>query len=104
MTELTEKIISAIRRVPRGRVASYGRIAALAGNPKAARQVVRTLHIYSSQMDLPWHRILGGDGTIRLKAGAGMEEQASLLAEEGVELTVSRGGMSVKIDMERYGI
>jgi methylated-DNA-protein-cysteine methyltransferase-like protein len=104
MTELTESIIREIAAVPAGRVASYGRIAELAGNPKAARQVVRTLHTYSREYSLPWQRILGSDGSIRLKPGGGLEEQASLLAEEGVEFTVSRNGLSVKVDMERYGV
>ena len=39
-----EKVIDIIKKIPRGKVASYGQIAAYAGNPRAARQVVRTLH------------------------------------------------------------
>jgi methylated-DNA-protein-cysteine methyltransferase-like protein len=104
MTELTERIIEQIRGVPAGKVASYGRIAELAGNKNAARQVVRVLHTYSRQLDLPWQRILGSDGSIRLKPGGGLEVQASLLAEEGVEFSISRNGRSVKIDMERFGV
>lgn len=104
MTELTENIIKAIQAVPFGRVASYGRIAELAGNPHAARQVVRTLHTYSSKFDLPWHRILGSDGKIKLGSGAGLEEQASRLAGEDVELKTARNGLSVTVDLERYGV
>ena len=102
MTEFSQRIIDAIRRVPPGRVASYGQIARCAGSPRAARQVARILHSSSHVQRLPWHRILGADGNLRLSLGAGLEEQASLLRAEGVELSVSHDGKQVQVDMERY--
>lgn len=103
MTELTARIIKEIRAVPPGRVASYGEIARRAGSPRGARQVVRVLHSYSASCNLPWHRILGKDGKIRLPPGGGLEDQAALLSGEGIELKVSRNGEEIRVDMGRYG-
>jgi methylated-DNA-protein-cysteine methyltransferase related protein len=87
----------AIRHVPKGRVASYGQIAALCGSPRATRQVVRLLHASSSRLNLPWHRIVNKQGCIVLARGCGFEEQTRLLRREGVR--VSRDG---RIDMDRF--
>jgi methylated-DNA-protein-cysteine methyltransferase-like protein len=75
------KIIAAI---PEGRVASYGQIAALAGNNRAARQVAWILHSSSQIHALPWHRVIGAGGRISLPRGRGYEEQRALLLNEGV--------------------
>lgn len=94
----TERACRVLRAIPRGRVASYGQVAALAGMPSGARQVVRILHSSSASARLPWHRVLRADGTIALGAGAGFEEQRARLAAEGVE--VSPGG---RVDLARFG-
>jgi len=96
-SETTATIVSIIKGVPRGRVASYGGIAAMAGLPNGARQVVRVLHSCSEKKALPWHRILRKDGTIALPRGAGFELQGKLLRREGV--AVSRDG---RVDMARF--
>ncbi len=87
-----------IRAIPMGSVCTYGGAAALAGNPRAARQVVRVLHTYSEKEGLPWWRIVNSRGMISLKPGFGYEEQRSLLEAEGIE--ISRSG---RIDLDRYG-
>jgi methylated-DNA-protein-cysteine methyltransferase-like protein len=74
------RLVSAI---PEGRVATYGQIAALAGNNRAARLVAWVLHSSSSE-NLPWHRVINAGGRISLKPGRGYEEQRHLLEEEGV--------------------
>lgn len=51
----TERVVEAIKRIPKGKVATYGQIATKAGNPFGARQVVRVLHTLSEKHDLPWH-------------------------------------------------
>ncbi len=56
----------------------------LAGNHRAARQVVRVLHSWSKKEGLPWHRVINGKGKISLKPGRGFELQKSLLEAEGV--------------------
>lgn len=93
----TDRVKRVIRKVPRGKVASYGQIAALAGNPRGARQVVRVLHACSGRDRLPWHRIVNSKGGISLKPGQGYELQKALLVDEGV--TFDRNDL---IDFERH--
>ena len=69
-----------IRSIPKGKVATYGQIAGMAGDPRGAREVVRVLH---TQKDLPWHRVLAAGGRITLP-GAGGALQRKLLEAEGV--------------------
>jgi methylated-DNA-protein-cysteine methyltransferase-like protein len=94
----TQLIIEAIKQIPKGRVASYGRIAAMAGLANGARQVVRVLHSSSEKEHLPWHRLLKKDGSIAFALGEGFELQRQLLEAEGVE--VSPEG---KVDLLRFG-
>lgn len=79
-----ESVIEIIRQIPRGKVATYGQVAALAGNPRAARQVVRALHSSSEKEQLPWHRVVNSKGRISLKPHYGYEMQKALLEKEGV--------------------
>jgi len=95
---LTTRIMEILRRVPRGKVASYGQIAALAGNPRAARQVVRVLHALSEKRGLPWHRVVNVKGQISLPPGGGFELQRAMLRKDAVK--VSPAGT---IDLAQYG-
>jgi len=79
-----------IKAIPRGKVATYSQVAALAGNHRAARQVVRVLHASSAKERLPWHRVINSRGGISLERGRGFEEQKRLLIREGVR--VNDGG------------
>jgi methylated-DNA-protein-cysteine methyltransferase-like protein len=96
--ELTEEIIEAIRDIPEGMVCTYGAIAKLAGNPRAARQVVRVLHTYGEKEELPWWRVINREGRISLKPGFGYEVQRELLEAEGVEF-----GAGERVDLKRFG-
>jgi methylated-DNA-protein-cysteine methyltransferase-like protein len=80
----TQKAKRIIKRVPKGKVATYGQVAALAGSPLGARQVVRVLHSSSRIDKLPWHRIINSSGKISLPPGGGYEEQKTLLLSEGI--------------------
>ncbi len=82
---LSAAIIKTLKRVPPGKVATYGQIAALSGNPLAARQVVRILHACSDKYRLPWHRIIGSKGKISLQRGLGYETQRAFLKKEGIK-------------------
>jgi len=73
-------IADAIRKVPRGRVSTYGAIAAAAGYPRNSRHVARVLNEVPG---LPWQRILGSGGRISLPRERGLE-QRFLLETEGV--------------------
>ena len=90
-------ILRTIAAIPRGRVASYGEIAARAGLPGRARLVGRILGDYSD-LQLPWQRVLRADGRIAFPAGSrGHREQRARLLEEGVAVT--RG----HVDLRRFG-
>ena len=93
----TARAVRIIRAIPKGKVATYGLVAAVAGSPLAARQVVRVLHTLSRKERLPWHRVIISRGSISLPRGAGFERQRALLRSEGVAVT---GAGSV--DMRRH--
>ena len=69
-----------VRRVPRGKVATYGDIAYAAGFPGAARQVAWALHAEGNGL-LPWHRIVGAGGKILLTGEHGFEQRMRLQME-----------------------
>ena len=97
MEPFTAVVKNIIKKIPRGKVATYGQIAALAGNPRAARQVVRILHSSSGKDKLPWHRVVNSQRRIGLPPGSGYELQQSLLKREGVKF-----GIGDRIDFEQY--
>ncbi len=72
------RIESAIRRIPRGKVSTYGAVAKAAGLPGAARQVVGILR---SSVGLPWHRVLGAGGEIKLRGDFAFEQKFRLESE-----------------------
>lgn len=72
-------ILAQVRRVPYGKVATYGDIAYAAGFPGSARQVAWALH--TSSHGIPWHRIVGAEGKILLPGEAGFEQRIRLQAE-----------------------
>ncbi len=86
MPELSpaERILAAVRAVPRGQVAGYGHIAQRAGLPGRARMVARVLS-ENTDARLPWHRVLRSDGRIAFPEGSkGYREQSQRLRGEGV--------------------
>jgi methylated-DNA-protein-cysteine methyltransferase-like protein len=90
---MLEQLRRIICRIPKGRVATYGDVARAAGYPGAARQVAWALH--NAKGGIPWHRVLGAGGHIRLPGAAGLEQRTRLQAE-GVAFRGSR------VDMERH--
>ena len=88
-TPFTQAVLDVIKAIPQGRVMAYGQIAALAGNPRGARQVARILHSMSRGHDLPWHRVINAQGKISLPPGGGKELQRALLESEGVVFSSS---------------
>ena len=98
MSETGDRIRSVLKRIPKGRVVSYGSAAMRAGVPNGGRTTARILHACSEKDNLPWHRVIRSDGSIALPRGGGFELQKALLEAEGVE--VSRDG---RVDLSRYG-
>lgn len=86
MESFTEKVIVIIKKIPNGRVMTYGQIASLAGSPRGARQVVRVLHSMSTKHKLPWHRVINSKGEIAIKDDELFNVQKLLLQSEGVEV------------------
>ena len=87
-----------VRRIPRGRVATYGQVAELAGLPGHARQVGYALHALSGASALPWHRVVNALGAISLRSVPGFElEQRIRLEAEGVTFN-ARG----RVPLARY--
>jgi methylated-DNA-protein-cysteine methyltransferase related protein len=94
-----ERIHAVVARIPRGRVATYGQVALLAGLPGHARQVGTALR--HAPDGLPWQRVINARGEVSPRAGGlGWDEgwQRHLLEEEGVAFD-ARG----RIDLERFG-
>lgn len=89
-----ERILSVVRRIPKGRVATYGAVAAAAGHPGAARQVVWALR--SGGKAVPWHRVLGAGGKILLTGEAGFEQRLRLRMEGLVPV-------GDRVDLKQYG-
>jgi len=93
----SDRVKRLIAGIPAGKVATYGQIAACAGNHRASRQVAWLLHSSSRKDKLPWHRVINGRGGISLPIGGGYEEQKMLLEAEGV--TVDQKG---RVDLKTY--
>jgi methylated-DNA-protein-cysteine methyltransferase-like protein len=85
-------MLAVVRRIPRGRVSTYGGVAAASGHPGAARQVVWALR---AGENVPWHRVVGAGGRIRLTGESGFEQHLRLRSE-GVAI------VGDKIDLKKY--
>jgi methylated-DNA-protein-cysteine methyltransferase-like protein len=96
-SELTERIINIIKKIPEGKVLTYGFIAKLAGNPRAARQVSWILHSSTKKYNLPWHRVISSKGKIALKSEEDCEYQKNLLEHEGIEILDE-----FNVDLKKY--
>lgn len=80
-----DRIYAVVRRIPRGRTATYGQVAALAGRPGHARQVGYALHALRDGTGVPWHRVINARGEVSRRARPGAElSQRMLLEREGI--------------------
>ncbi len=82
-----ERIYAVVRRIPRGRVATYGQVAKIAGLAGHARQVGYALHALPAGSAVPWHRVINSAGRISLPPGAGGLDQRLRLLAEGIPVT-----------------
>jgi alkylated DNA nucleotide flippase Atl1 len=89
---MRERIIATIRKIPNGKVSTYGSVAKAAGFPRGARQVVAALR---GAVGLPWQRVLGTGGAIKLRGDYAFEQRFRL-ESEGVTF---RGR---KVDMKQH--
>jgi methylated-DNA-protein-cysteine methyltransferase-like protein len=96
-SSFAERVKQFIKAIPAGKVATYGQIAMMAGNPGGVRGVVWILHSSSQKANLPWHRVINRKGKISLSPGQGFEEQKSRLEAEGVQFDGED-----RIDLDRF--
>ena len=95
----TKRIYEAVKKIPKGHVATYGRIAEIAGEPKMARAVGNALHKNPDPENIPCFRVVNSKGELSgAFAFGGENEQAKRLMEDGVEVVEG------KVDLEKYGI
>lgn len=98
-TPFEQRVVQVIRKIPKGSVATYGQIAALAGSPRAARAVGAMLR--ADQSGLPWQRVINGQGRISIVNFAYPAQiQAELLRQEGVMVEERDGEYFV--DLKKY--
>lgn len=94
-----QRIYAVVRRIPRGRVATYGQVAELAGLPGHARQVGYALHALPAGTTVPWHRVINARGEVSRRREPGAElTQRMLLEREGVRFD-ARG----RVQLRRHG-
>src|SRR5881396_1983712 len=84
MNPLYHRIYRVVRHIPKGRVATYGLVARLAGRPGAARTVGWALSALGEDTDVPWWRVINAAGRISLSADHSAVLQRALLLREGV--------------------
>ena len=94
-----KRIYEAVRMIPKGKVATYGKVAELAGNPGMSRAVGNALHHNPDPVNIPCYRVVNAKGEL---AGAfafgGENAQARLLEADGIEVVNGR------VDLKKYGI
>jgi methylated-DNA-protein-cysteine methyltransferase-like protein len=94
-----QRIYAVVRRIPRGRVSTYGWVAELAGVPGAARQVGYAMAALPAHTTVPWHRVINAQGRVSIRSGGDPRlEQRFLLEAEGVHFDA--GG---RVALERFG-
>lgn len=93
-----ERIYDVVKKIPQGTVATYGQVAALAGNKRWSRVVGYALHVNPDPEHIPCHRVVNRLGEVsKAFAFGGENRQIALLEQEGVSLTDGR------VDLEKYG-
>ena len=93
-----ENVYDLVKKVPKGKVVTYGEIARAIGNPRMSRQVGWALHVNPKPGVIPCHRVVNRFGELSSAfAFGGVNRQAELLSEEGVEV------IDNKVDLNKYG-
>lgn len=94
---LSDEIYNAVKKIPKGKVATYGQIATMCGNPYYARAVGNALHRNPDPLGVPCFRIVNSKGELaKCFAFGGVNAQAEFLRAEGVEV------IDGKVDLKKY--
>ena len=95
----TKRIYEAVKRIPKGKVATYGKVAEMAGNKNMSRAVGNALHKNPDPDNIPCFRVVNSKGELAPEfAFGGMGEQRKLLEAEGIEVKDN------KVDLSKYGL
>lgn len=95
----SKRIYEAVKKIPKGKVATYGQVAAMAGNPKMSRAVGNALHKNPDPAGIPCFRVVNSKGELSGEfAFGGKGAQQALLQADGIEVTDG------KVDLQKYGI
>lgn len=95
----TKRIYEAVKKIPKGRVATYGQVAAMAGNPKMSRAVGNALHKNPNGDEIPCYRVVNSKGELaEAFVFGGINVQEKRLMADGVEVTDGR------VDLKKYGL
>ena len=95
----TRRIYEAVKQIPRGKVATYGQVASMAGNPKMSRAVGNALHKNPDPENIPCYRVVNAKGELSgAFAFGGADVQANLLRADGIEV------IDNKVDLAKYGL
>lgn len=94
-----ERVFECIKKIPKGKVVSYGQVASFCGSPRASRQVGWALRSLDGDNTLPWWRVVNREGHISVKGTmiSTQEVQKALLEHEGVKVSED-----YKLDIEKY--
>lgn len=99
MTDFTKQVITLVKKIPKGKVATYGQIAALAGKSHAARGVGWILNSCAKPYKLPWQRVINSKGKISFhKSTAEYRNQKRFLQKERVKFTADDS-----VDLSQFG-
>lgn len=94
----SKRIYEAVKRIPKGKVASYSQVAAMAGNPRMCRAVGNALHHNPDPENIPCYRVVNAKGELSgAFAFGGADEQEKRLAADGIPV------INGKVDLEKYG-
>ncbi len=95
----SKRIYEAVKRIPKGKVATYGQVAAMAGNPKMSRAVGNALHKNPDPSGIPCFRVVNAKGELSGEfAFGGKGRQQALLEADGIEV------INGKVDLQKYGM
>ena len=95
----TKRIYEAVKNIPKGKVATYGQVAAMAGNERMARAVGNALHKNPDPDTIPCYRVVNAKGELaNAFVFGGINVQAAMLEQDGIEV------VDGKVDLKKYGI
>ncbi|MBO6240447.1 MAG: MGMT family protein [Butyrivibrio sp.] len=94
----TKRIYEAVKRIPKGRVATYGQVAEMAGNKRMCRAVGNALHNNPDPDNIPCFRVVNAQGKLAANFAFGEGVQEKRLTAEGIEV------INGKVDLDKYGI